>query len=654
MEQCKSGKLRLHLHQWLKITNDAFIIQSIAGYKIEFESEPIQQNIPGEIPFSEEQKDIVDAEIQLLLQKGAIVPSYEEQNQFISTIFVVPKGKGKFRPVINLKNLNEFVKYEHFKQETFSVILELVQRNDFFTSIDLRDAYFSIPIHRESQKYLKFYWKGQLFSFICAPFGLSSIPRVFTKLLKPIFAWFRQQGIRCSYYIDDSLNMNPIESLCAENASLMADCISALGYDINEEKSVFVPTQRIKYFGFIIDSVLFMVFLPEEKVQKIKNMANFLFSEKIVVVRDLASFIGLVINAFHAVLESPLHYRPLERDKIRGLGEFMNFNQKVSLSPESLQELSWWIENIERKNGKSIRQQKSIVLIQTDASLQGWGAYHKNNKNSIGGRWSLAESNNHINYLELLAIFYALQAFCYDQVSIHISIQSDSSSAVSYITRMGGMTSKKMDLLATKIWQWCIERDLYISASHISSTENFKADFSSRHFSDSTEWMVKKDIFLRICDQCFIPDIDLFASRLNYRLERFVSWFPEPGAFKYDAFSFCWNEFQPYIFPPFNLISSILNKITQDRVKRAILVIPHWVSQPWFPLILSMIISFPIRLPRHRDLLTLPHNSELHPLRNKMSLVAVTVSGVRLQQEKFQEVLSKLYANYHRGFLHKN
>ena len=102
MEQCKSGKLRLHLPQWLKITNDAFIIQSISGYLIEFESEPIQQNIPGEIPFSEEQKDIADAEIQLLLQKGAIVPSNEEQNQFISTIFVVPKGKGKFRPVINL------------------------------------------------------------------------------------------------------------------------------------------------------------------------------------------------------------------------------------------------------------------------------------------------------------------------------------------------------------------------------------------------------------------------------------------------------------------------------------------------------------------------------------------------------------------------
>ena len=56
--------------------------------------------------------------------------------------------------------------------------------------------------------------------------------------------------------------MNQIESVCAENASLMVDCISALGYDINEEKSVFVPTQRIKYFGFIIDSVLFMMFLP--------------------------------------------------------------------------------------------------------------------------------------------------------------------------------------------------------------------------------------------------------------------------------------------------------------------------------------------------------------------------------------------------------
>ena len=75
-----------------------------------------------------------------LLKKGAIVESVSEPDEFISTIFIVPKPNGKFRPVINLRYLNEFVHYDHFKQETFKVVLDLLQKNDFLTSVDLQDA----------------------------------------------------------------------------------------------------------------------------------------------------------------------------------------------------------------------------------------------------------------------------------------------------------------------------------------------------------------------------------------------------------------------------------------------------------------------------------------------------------------------------------
>ena len=123
--------------------------------KLNSDSCPIQQHIPNEIPFSEDQSKIVDSEIELLLLKGAIEPS-----QFISRIFIVPKSNGKFRPVINPSFLNYYVTYEHFKQETFTVVLDLIQKNDYFTSIDLKDAYFRIFIKEDFQKYLKFYWRG--------------------------------------------------------------------------------------------------------------------------------------------------------------------------------------------------------------------------------------------------------------------------------------------------------------------------------------------------------------------------------------------------------------------------------------------------------------------------------------------------------------
>lgn len=384
-------------------------MRAVSGYEIEFDSYPVQQHIPNEIPFSEAQKKIVDEEIKQLLSKGAIVPSMDEPGQFISTIFIVPKANGKFRPVINLKYLNYFVTYEHFKQETFAVVLDLVQENDYFTSIDLKDAYFSIFINRKFQKFLKFYWRAQLYKFVCALFGLSSLPRLFTKLLKPVFSWFRQQGIRCSYYIDDSLNMNKDKTICKQNAWLIADTLASLGYDVNKEKSVFEPSQRIVYFGFILDSVLFKVFLPKEKVEKIISLAKSLISKENIVIRDLASFIALVINAFHAILEAPLHYRELERDKIAGLGISRDFSKTTRLSDLSVSELHWWISNVEKKNGKPIRPKKSTVLLQTDASLQGWGAYHKNTNTSIGGRWSRFEAEAHINFLELFSHFLCIE-----------------------------------------------------------------------------------------------------------------------------------------------------------------------------------------------------------------------------------------------------
>ena len=116
------------------------------------------------------------------------------------------------------------------------------------------------------------------------------------------------------------LNMNQDKAVCRDNTMSIVDTLDSLGFTINYEKSSLVPVQRIVFFGFVIDSVEFKIFLTEEKVQKILTKARLLLQKGVVVVRELASFIGLIINAFYAVLEAPLHYRGLERNKLVGLG----------------------------------------------------------------------------------------------------------------------------------------------------------------------------------------------------------------------------------------------------------------------------------------------------------------------------------------------
>jgi hypothetical protein len=64
-------------------------------------------------------------------------------------------------------------------------------------SVDLRDAYYSIPVATEDRKYLMFEWQGSYFQFTCLPNGLSCAPRLFTKILQPVYTHLRMLGHTC-------------------------------------------------------------------------------------------------------------------------------------------------------------------------------------------------------------------------------------------------------------------------------------------------------------------------------------------------------------------------------------------------------------------------------------------------------------------------
>ena len=88
--------------------------------------------------------------------------------------------------------------------ESLNNVLDLMKQNCYMGSIDLKDAYYSINVHNDYRKFLRFIWNGQLFEFTCLPMGLSCSPRLFTKLLKPVFMRLRENGLILIYYLDDS------------------------------------------------------------------------------------------------------------------------------------------------------------------------------------------------------------------------------------------------------------------------------------------------------------------------------------------------------------------------------------------------------------------------------------------------------------------
>ena len=95
-----------------------------------------------------------EIKIQSLLNKGAIVPTDHEKGEYISFVFTNPKKDGSSRMILNLTGLNKFLEYRHFKMQSLTTVVNMVKRNCFMASVDLKwGAYYSVAIAQEHQKY---------------------------------------------------------------------------------------------------------------------------------------------------------------------------------------------------------------------------------------------------------------------------------------------------------------------------------------------------------------------------------------------------------------------------------------------------------------------------------------------------------------------
>ena len=124
---------------------------------------------------------------------------------FYSNLSLVPKKDGGQRPVINLTALNKFLQSQHFKMEGIHTLRDIIKPGDWLAKVDLKDAFFTIPIDQPHRKHLRFSFQGRAYQFNCLPFGLTSAPWVFTKTLKPVVSLLRELGVRIVVYIDDML-----------------------------------------------------------------------------------------------------------------------------------------------------------------------------------------------------------------------------------------------------------------------------------------------------------------------------------------------------------------------------------------------------------------------------------------------------------------
>ena len=145
-------------------------------------------------------------------------------------------------------------------------------------------------------------------------------------------------------YIDDSYLQADTYELCVQNVIDTLSLFHQLGFVVHPDKSVLIPTQRLTFLGFVLDSQSMTVALTGEQAVKVKVACQRLFQEKAITIREVAKVLGLLTSSLPGVLYGPLHYRSIEMDKTQALKSNRgNFDSIMALSGEAVADLKWWI-----------------------------------------------------------------------------------------------------------------------------------------------------------------------------------------------------------------------------------------------------------------------------------------------------------------------
>ena len=529
------------------------------------------------------------------VNKGAILVVDVKPDQFVSRIFEVPKKTGDYRLILDLSDLNQYLKKVHFKMEGLQAISSLITLGDFLASLDLQDAFLTIAMHPEFWKYLCFDFEGVRYCFIALVFGLSCAPRIFTKLLKVPLSCLRLSGIRNSAWLDDIILVGPSLQATSDIVHKSRAFLESFGFIIKPSKSNLVPSQSMRHVGFIWDTVRFSVSVPTDKVSSLKTLCSSALSSP-VSLSFLAKIIGTIESFRYGCPVAALHYRSLQFDLIPHLSESTDWSSTIVLSPSARSDLEWWLACGDLLPSAPLDPFTPTHVMETDASLIGWGAFLDSSSFSQG-RWSSTESRLHINYLELKAIQLGIKALFRDTSPISLLVRCDNISAVSYINHKGGTRSKYLCNLSLDVWEYCLSHNIRLQAVYFRGSDNSRADTLSRYFSDDHDYFLSRSVFTSLHSSLTRPlDIDLFASRLHHLLPRYSSRLPDHGAEFIDAFSLPWSG-NLYLFPPIVLLNRVLDKFINDNCSYGVLIAPYRPSSPFFSTILDLCISPPIVLP---------------------------------------------------------
>ena len=171
--------------------------------------------------------------------------------QVVNPFSVSVQAKGNKRLILDLRYVNKYLRKMRVKYEDWKTAMSYFERGAYMFSFDLKSGYHRVEIFEGHQTYLGFSWKhsnsSQVKFYVSTvlPFGISSAPHVFTKILKPLEKHWRLQGICVAVFLDDGWGIEKDSQVCSIVADSVRSEVSKAGLITNDDKSVWIPCQSL-------------------------------------------------------------------------------------------------------------------------------------------------------------------------------------------------------------------------------------------------------------------------------------------------------------------------------------------------------------------------------------------------------------------------
>ncbi len=557
-------------------------------------------------------EEAVALEVMRLLEMEAIVQCRRVDVDVLSPLLVIPKKTSdKVRVCVDLRKVNRVIgPAMSFKMDGIDRAVDLLPRRAFMVTLDIRDGYLQVPMAPESQRLLGFVWRDQVYRYTRLPFGLNMAPRLFTKIVRCLLTNCRRQGINVLAYIDDFLLWDLDPARLVQHRDFLVKALRSVGWEIAPQKGCWEPSRAVTYLGFVINTETSTLMVTPERVASLMGLIERALSTSWMTYRSASQLVGHVISMARAAPMARTTIQELQQRLRHRAAKGHSWATMFATSASEAADIGLLQAMLVFWNGTSFWRPSPVVLLQTDASALGWGAFLPEQGLTRSGRWTVAEATTNSNVRELRAISKALETFSTQLQCRRILIQSDNVTALAYLRKVTGRSDPLFEVARHVCFQICSLR-LQIEGSHVRGENNIIADLLSRG-QLGAEWCLHPRVWERILRTWGLPDIDRFATPSNAKTRRFNSRGHMARSESPDAFIQDWGGMLNFANPPLPLLSRVFQHVRHCRA-RAIVIAPVWPSQVWWPTFESMIVgdALPLGNGRHivdltRSLATVP------------------------------------------------